>query len=312
MESINVVFFGTTSFSTAVFSTLLEEGYQVIAAVCQPDKPVGRKHTLQEPPVKQFAKEHGIPVYQPVKLSAEAETVLNLKPDLIVTCAYGQLIPVSILNAPEYGCLNIHPSPLPKYRGGAPIQRAVMNGDTSTEVCLMEMAERMDSGRVYARIPATIGEDETASELFDQLEEPARQLIREYLPSYLKGELPGEVQDESNVVIAPNIKREEEQVHFQNEPLPQLYNHLRGLLDEPMGYGLLEGKRVKFARVRKLETNQEQPAGTILGFADHAMRIAAEGGILLVYELQMEGKSRMTADAFYNGSGRNLIGKRFD
>lgn len=312
MDSVNVVFFGTTSFSTAVFSALLEKDYKVIAAVCQPDKPVGRKHTLQEPPVKQFASAHGIPVYQPVKLSAEADVVLNLKPDLIVTCAYGQLIPTSILNAPKYGCLNIHPSPLPKYRGGAPIQRAVMNGDATTEVCLMEMAERMDSGRVYARIPAEIGADETASELFDQLEEPARQLIKQYLPLYLNGELPGEEQDESRVVIAPNIKREEEQVQFQTEPLPQLYNHLRGLLEEPMGYGMLEGKRVKFAKVRKLEKSMNQPAGTILGFADHAMQVAAQGGILLVYELQMEGKSRLNADAFYNGSGRNLIGKRFE
>ena len=312
MDSLNVVFFGTTSFSTAVFSALLEEGYSVIAAVSQPDKPVGRKHTLQQPPVKQFANEHNIPVYQPAKLSAEADLILDLKPDLIITCAYGQLIPVSILKAPKYGCLNIHPSPLPKYRGGAPIQRAVMNGDTSTEVCLMEMAERMDSGRVYARIPADIGPDETASELFDQLEEPARILIREWLPKYLKGELPGEEQDESGVVIAPNIKREEEQVHFQSEPLDQLYNHIRGLLDEPMGYAMLEGKRIKIARVRRQAKDSCKPAGTILGFEDHAMRVAAEGGVLLIYELQMEGKSRMNADAFYNGSGRNLIGKRFD
>ena len=312
MESLKVVFFGTTSFSAAVLSQLLESGYNVIAAVCQPDKPVGRKRVLQAPPLKQFAQEKGITVLQPERLSKEADMVLDLHPDLVVTCAYGQLIPTSILEAPKYGCLNIHPSPLPKYRGGAPIQRAVMNGDTFIEVCLMEMAERMDSGRVYARIRAEIGPDETSSELFEQLEAPARTLIRDYLPKYLNQELPGEPQDESLVVLAPNIGREEEKVLFQSEPLKQLYDHLRGLIEEPMGYGVLEGKRVKFARIRAEYHPVNEPAGTVLGFQDHTMRSAADGGVLLVYELQMEGKSRMTADAFYNGSGRSLIGKRFE
>ena len=312
MDRIRVVFFGTTAYSCAVFAQLLEEGYEVIAAVSQPDKPVGRKHELKEPPVKVFAREHQIPVLQPARLTEEADSVISLNPDLIVTCAYGQLIPVSILEAPKFGCLNIHPSPLPKYRGGAPIQRAVMNGDNYTEVCLMEMAERMDSGKVYARIPAEIGPDVTSSELFQQLEAPARQLIKEYLPKYLDGTLQGEVQDESKVVIAPNIKREEEQVSFRKESIDTLYNHLRGLIDEPVGYGILNGKRVKFARVRKQNGTVKEAPGTILGFADHAMRIAADGGVLLVYELQMEGKARMNADAFYNGAGRNLVGAQFE
>lgn len=312
MAECRVVFFGTTDFSGAVLETLLAEGYDVISVVTQPDKPVGRRHVMTAPFVKSYAMEKGIPVLQPVKLSAEMEPVMNLRPDLIITCAYGQLIPVSILELPRYGCLNIHPSPLPKYRGGAPIQRAVMNGDSSTEVCLMEMAEKMDSGKVYARIPASIGADTTSSELFEQLKEPARRLITDYLPRYLKGELKGEEQDESGVVIARNIKREEEFISFQNEAMPSLYNHIRGLLDDPSGYGIVDRKRIKFCRVRRDDSVSDQPAGTILGFADHAMRVAAKGGTLLVYELQMEGKSRMNADAFYNGAGRQLTGKVFD
>ena len=136
--------------------------------------------------------------------------------------------------------------------------------------------------------------------------------FRTWLPKYLNGELPGEVQDESRVVIARNIRREEELVSFQKEAIDPLYNHLRGLLEEPIGYGLLDGKRVKFAKVRK-ETGETGAApGTITGFGDHAMRISAIGGALLVYELQMEGKSRMSADQFYNGAGRQMIGKVFD
>lgn len=312
MNACRVVFFGTTDFSAAVLDTLVTEGYEIAAVVTQPDKPVGRKHVLTAPEVKTYALEHGIPVVQPVKLSKEPEAALSFQPDLIVSCAYGQLIPVSILEAPKYGCLNIHPSSLPKYRGGAPIQRAVMNGDTETEVCLMEIAAGMDSGKVYARIPASIGPDETSSELFEQLKEPACELIRSALPKYLAGELPGEEQDEAGVVLAPNISREEEQVSFQNEPITALYNHLRGLIDVPLGYGIIEGKRVKFARIGKEEKAQTAAPGTVLGFEDHAMRIAAEGGVLLVYELQMEGKSRMDADAFRNGAGRQLVGKVFD
>lgn len=312
MDTGKVIFFGTTDFSAAVLDTLVQEGYSIEAVVTQPDKPVGRKHKLEAPEVKKYALAHDIPVVQPVRLTAEAETVLSLKPDLIISCAYGQLIPVSILEAPKYGCLNIHPSMLPRYRGGAPIQRAVMNGDTETEVCLMEIAAGMDSGKVYARIPAKIGPDETASELFEQLKEPACELIRSALPKYLAGELPGEEQDESGVVLAPNIRREEEQVFFQNEDVRTLYNHLRGLIEVPLGYGMIEGKRIKFARVRMEEKTVSEAPGTVLGFSDHAMRIAAQNGVLLVYELQMEGKTRMDADSFRNGAGRQLIGKVFD
>ncbi len=312
MDAGNVIFFGTTDFSAAVLETLVQEGYHIGAVVTQPDKPVGRKHKLEASEVKQYALAHGIPVLQPVRLTQEADSVLSLHPDLIISCAYGQLIPVSILEAPKYGCLNIHPSKLPRYRGGAPIQRAVMNGDTETEVCLMEIAAGMDSGVVYARIPAEIGPDETSSELFEQLKEPACELIRSYLPRYLSGELKGEVQDEAGVVLAPNIRREEEQVFFQKEPIRNLYNHLRGLMDTPLGYGMIDGKRIKIARARIEETQVDEVPGTILGFADHAMRVAGIGGVLLVYELQMEGKSRMDADAFRNGSGRQLIGKVFD
>ena len=312
MDSIRVLFFGTTVFSASVLSTLVAEGWNVVAVVSQPDRPVGRKHILQAPPVKQFALEHGITVLQPDKLSSQVQEVCSYKPDLIVSCAYGQYIPSSIFSYPHLGSLNIHPSALPKYRGGAPIQRAVMNGDHSTEVCLMEVAEKMDSGAVFARIPYEIDPEITAGELFEALKAPAKQLITEYLPLYVKGELQGEAQNEADVVYAPNIAREEELVLFSKEDGDQLYNHLRGLLEAPMGYGILNGKRVKFARVRKEQTESKELPGTILGFEQHAMRIAMNRGVLLVYELQMEGKSRMSADAFYNGAGRQLIGSRFE
>ena len=312
MNDLNVVFFGTPSFACAALQALLDEGYHVIAAVSQPDKPVGRKHVLQKTPVKEFAEDRGIAVIQPVRLKESPEEVLALSPDLIVTCAYGQMIPEAILKAPKFGCLNIHPSPLPKYRGGAPVQRAVMNGDTETEVCLMEMAMRMDSGRVFARIPVRIGDDMTASGLFEALKPAVRELIHTALPLVLDGTLSGEEQDESRVILARNIAREEEKVSFREEAMPSLYNHIRGLIDDPMPYGILDGKRIKFCRVSKTDEISSEPAGTILGFTKDAMKIAAAGGTLLVHELQPEGKQRMKASDYYNGAGRAALGKQFE
>lgn len=187
-----------------------------------------------------------------------------------------------------------------------------MNGDKETGVCLMQMVKAMDAGVVYACEHLPIGEDETFSELNERLIELSIHMMLEALPKYLAGELPGIPQDESAVVIAPNILREEEQVHFQEESLDQLYNHIRGLIDWPIAYGVVDGARIKFYKVRKTVSQTHEPIGTILGFQDHAMLIACNGGLLKVYELQMEGKKKMDADAFANGSGRELIGKVFD
>lgn len=312
MEKPSIVFFGTTDFAAAVMQTLIEENYPVIAAVTQPDRPVGRKKVIVRTPVAALADQHDIAVLQPEKLSKEADSVLSLEPDLIVTCAYGQFIPSVILNAPKLGCVNVHPSLLPKYRGGAPVQRAVMNGDSETGVCLMEMTKRMDAGRIWACTKTGIGEDETSSDLFERLCEISCRMIREYLPLYIEGKLEGIPQDEEKVVLALNIDREEERIVFADEDITDLYNHLRGLLDEPGGYGMINAKRIKFLKVRREITDCTEKPGTVLGFADHAMRIAAKGGILKVYELQPEGKSRMSADAFANGAGRNLIGAAFE
>ncbi len=312
MENIKVVFFGTPVFACAVLQTLLDEHYDVIAAVSQPDKPVGRKHILEKTPVKLLAEKYGIPVIQPVKLRAESSLVTDLEPDLIVTCAYGQIIPDDILACPKYGCVNIHPSLLPRYRGGAPVHRAVWAGDAQTGVCLMEMVHRMDAGRVWARTYVSIDPDDTTESLNVRLIDASVNLVREYLPAYIRGELKGEEQDESLVVIARNIAPEEEQVHFSAEDIQNLYNHVRALIDWPVSYGIVDGKRIKFYRAGMEKGETGSCPGTILGFRDHAMTVACKGGVLKVYELQPEGKKKMTADAFANGAGRSFIGKIFE
>ena len=312
MKNPRIIFFGTPTFARGMLKVLIEEKYQVVLAVTQPDRPVGRKKVIERTPVASLADEYGIDVLQPVKLSAEADAILAYNPDLIVTCAYGQFVPTKILNAPSLGAVNIHPSLLPRYRGGAPIQRAIMNGDEKTGVCLMEMTKQMDAGRVYARVETPIGEDETGSELFERLEGISAELLRKNLPDFIEGKLEGIPQSEEGMVLAPNIAREEELVSFEKEEINSLYNHIRALCDEPYSYGMINGKRFKFCKARKENGECSEETGTVIGFENHAMKIAAKGGILLVYEMQMEGKSRMNADAFANGAGRSLIGKKFE
>lgn len=312
MNNAKIIFFGTPEFGMRILKTLIEEKYNIVAAVSQPDRPTGRKHVITATPVHQLCNENGIPCLQPEKLSLIKEDIQSYQPDLILTCAYGQFIPSSILAIPSLGCLNIHPSLLPKYRGGAPIQHAVMNGDTETGVCIQQMVKAMDAGDIYACRHVSIGEDETFSELNERLIAVSISLMNEMLPKYLAGELKGMPQDEAGIVLAPNISAEEEKVKFQEEDLDHVYDHIRGLIDWPIAYGIVDGMRIKFFRVRKANRMDEHAAvGTILGFADHAMEISCRGGILKVYELQMEGKKRMNADVFENGCGRELIGKVF-
>lgn len=312
MDKPRVVFFGTPEFACAILKTLYEENYPVAAAVSQPDKPVGRKHKIVPTPVHELADELGIPVIQPSRLKDAAEEIRDLEPELIVTCAYGQIIPQTILSMPVYGCLNIHPSLLPKYRGGAPIHHAIMAGDEQTGVCLMEMVKKMDAGKVYDRRIVDIGKDDTTADLTVKLIEASCDLIRKSLPLYLSGELKGEEQDEEKAVIIRNIAPEEEQLHFQTENAHDLYNHARALIDWPVPYGIVEGKRMRFLKVRMSETETEAQPGEILGFRDKAMEIACLCGILKVYELQPEGKKPMSAEAYRNGAGRTMIGKVFE
>lgn len=312
MKDIRVVFLGTPRFACAVLQSLIDEKYHIVGVVAQPDKPVGRKKEILPTPVHALADANGIPFAAPVRLRKEYDSLLAFQPDLIVTCAYGQIVPDPVLAAPKYGCVNVHPSLLPKYRGGAPVHHAVWNGDAETGVSIMEMVSAMDAGNVYAQCTVPILPDETTEELNLELEKASVSLLKDTLPHILYDGLKGTPQDESKVVLARNISSEQEQIHFETEPVDELYNHVRALIDWPISYGILEGRRIKFFKARKEDRAVNEKAGTIIGFSDHAMLIACNGGILKVYDLQMEGKTRMSADVFANGAGRSLTGKVFE
>ena len=226
MKQTRIIFFGTTEFARGILQTLIDEGYNVVAVVSQPDKPVGRKHTIQMTPIHALADQYQIPVIQPDLLKEHVDDVLRYEPELILTCAYGQFVPVRILEYPRLGCINVHPSLLPKYRGGAPIHHAVMGGETETGVSLIQMTKAMDAGDIYARVTTPLGKDETMAELNQRLLVLSKQLVKDNLEDYIAGKLVGEPQMIVKVILGLNITKEEEKVQFAKEEVQTLYNHI--------------------------------------------------------------------------------------
>ena len=303
---------GTPEISAYVFEAMINAGYHFVGLVAQPDHPVGRKGIIEKVPTKVVAEKYNIPVFQPIKIRNDYSFIDGIKPDLVITLAYGQIVPEEFLNKVPMGCLNLHGSLLPKYRGASPIQTALINNEKVTGVTLMEMVKAMDAGDVFARTIVPIDPDETFTELNQKLKEESVRLIKEMLPLYIDGKLERMPQAEEGIVIARNISKEQEKLSFDKEELHVLYNHARALIDVPCAYGMIENKRIRFFKARIEETQHNAKPGEVLGFKDHAMEIACIGGILKIYELQPEGKKRMDADAFKNGAGRALIGKCFE
>lgn len=311
MNKPRIIFMGTPQFSCGILETLVEMGENVVAVVTQPDKKVGRKQEIQETPIKIKAKEFGIPVLQPIKIKESIEEVLAFKPDLIVTAAYGQLIPDAILNSPKYRCINVHASLLPKYRGGAPIHMAVINGEKETGITIMYMEKKMDSGDILTQKVLPIDIKDTTSDLFDKLEQVGKDLLKETLPKLINGELTPIPQNEDDVTFAWNISKEQEFVSF-NRPVMEVYNHIRGLISWPVGYGIIEGKKIKLHKVHYVEEKHHNKPGECIGLIDDAFVIACEGGFIYVDELQLEGKTKTLAKDFYHGNGKNYVGKCFE
>ena len=311
-KDLRIVFMGTPFFATAPLQQLIDCGYNIVAVVSQPDRPVGRKKELKPTPVKQLAMQYEIDVVQPNKLSEDPNCLLDYQPDLIITCAYGQKVPTCILDYPKLGCINLHGSLLPKYRGGAPMQRALINGDKQTGMTLMEMIDRMDAGQMYAKEVVDITIDDTLDSLSLKLMEASKKLIVNALPLYLNGELKGEAQDEALSCLSLTIKKEEERVSFDQEEAYSLYNHMRGLISNPGPYAVLNnGKKVKFFEVGYEQYDHNFANGTIILEKNH-YKVAAKGGYIHVYTCQMEGKAKMDASSFINGIKNNLDNLRFE
>ena len=260
-----IVFMGTPEFSVPVLTMLHEEGHTIVAVVTQPDRPVGRKRVLTPPPVKEEALRLGLPVIQPEKLtgSEELEEIIALKPDLIVTAAFGQILPKELLEAPRLGCINVHASLLPKYRGGAPIHQSIMDGETETGVTIMYMVEKLDAGDIISQVTVPISETDHTGSMFNALSVAGTKLLKETLPSILNGTNERIVQDDSLVTFARNISREQERIDWSKGG-KAIYDQIRGLHPWPVAYTVFQGENVKIWWGEKVTSTAKAEPGTII------------------------------------------------
>lgn len=301
---MKVVYMGTPDFAVPPLRALVKAGYEVVAAVTQPDKPKGRSKTLLPPPVKEEALKYNIPVYQPLKVREPEfmETLKNLAPDVIVVAAFGQIIPKAILDLPEFGCLNIHASLLPKYRGAAPIQQAVINGDKEAGVTIMKMGTGLDTGDMISRASVLLAEDETGGSLFDRLSELGAELLINTLPSIFDRTAVYEPQpEESPTPYAGMITKQMGLLDFQKDA-ETLERLIRGLNPWPSAYAYFKGKTLKIwkAAVEKSGSEPEEP-GTVIKADKDGIHVVCGQDILILQEVQLEGKKRMDAAAFLRG-----------
>lgn len=309
MNELKVVFMGTPDFSVPVLEGLIEH-CQVLGVVSQPDRKVGRKQEVVFSPVKEVAMKHHIPVFQPEKICKDYEDILALQPDIIVTCAYGQIIPKSILEYPKYGCINVHASLLPRLRGGAPIHHAIMDGYDKTGITIMYMDEAMDSGDIISQRETVITDDDTMETLHDRLRIIGRDLLLDTLPSILAGTADRKRQDEDEVTYAYNIKREEEYLNF-SKTSRELFNQIRGLNPFPGSSCVIGEKEFKvyMARIEKIDTSDKQ-AGEVLHIYKDGIGIATSDYEIVLTDIKPNGKKRMLASSFINGIKKeDYIGK---
>ena len=299
---MRLVFMGTPDFADPALQTLAASRHEVVGVVTQPDKPKGRGKHLQAPPVKEAALELNIPVYQPEKVREESfvEELAQLKPDAIIVAAFGQLIPKTILDMPKYGCLNIHASLLPKYRGASPIQWAILNGDEKTGVTIMRMEEGLDTGAIYLQKEYPLDGTETGGSLFDTLSELGGPLMLEALDRLEAGTLEAVPQEEEKACYVRMLKKELGRIDWSADGR-QIERYIRGLNPWPAAYTSWSGKTLKLWKAEWIAENTDQTAGTVTGTTKTGFFVQTGNGQLLVTELQLEGKKRMDAAAFLRG-----------
>lgn len=312
-KEIKILFMGTPEFSVPVLEGLIEH-YHVRAIVTQPDRLVGRKQILTHPPVKEVGIKHTILVLQPEKIKEHVEEIVNLHADLIITCAYGQILPKEILDAPRLGCINVHASLLPKLRGGAPIHHAIIDGYKKTGVTIMHMSSRMDEGDIISQVEVEITDTDTASTLHDKLCLAGRDLLLETLPSIIEGTATRTPQDNFSATYAFNISRENERIRF-DKTSKQIYNQVRGLNSWPGAFTKLDGKIMKVWECYRTEnTYPTLINGTITKLYQDGIGVKVSNGEVVFTVIQPEGKSKMKATDFINGlqNKESLIGMIFE
>ncbi|MDT8441671.1 MAG: methionyl-tRNA formyltransferase [Desulfuromonadales bacterium] len=299
-QDLRTVFMGTPEFALPTLQGLIDAGCTLVGVFTQPDRPKGRGKQLAAPPVKELALRYDLPVFQPLKLrQPEAvEQVRQLAPDLIVVVAYGQILPKSVLEIPRHGCINVHASLLPAYRGAAPINKAIMDGATETGITTMYMDVGLDTGDMLVKRALPIGADETAGQLHDRLALLGRETMLATLERLCAGTLTREVQDDAASSYAPMLKKEDGAIDW-SRAATELHNQVRGLDPWPGAYTLFDGELLKLAATRP--GSGSGPPGTVLSVGAAGIEVACGTGSLLVGELQLAGRKRLPAGDFLRG-----------
>lgn len=307
MKNLKIIFMGTPDFAVPILQTLIENT-NVVLVVSQPDKLVGRKKVLTESPVSKLANENGIEVFKPVKIREEYAKILKTDADIIITCAYGQIIPKVLLEYPKLGAINVHASLLPKYRGGAPIHRAIMNGDKVSGITIMYMDEHMDSGDIISQREVEIKDTDTIDTLSLKMSVVGSKLLIDTLPSIIEGTNTRIKQNEEEVTFSYIVKREDELIDF-SKTSKEIYNQIRALNSKPGAYFLLDGKQIKVFEAKI--GDKTGTIGEIINVYKDSIGIATNDGEIMLTKIQPEGKSLMSVKDYLNGKTADmLLGKK--
>ena len=303
---MKIVFMGTPEFSVNVLEGLLSLNHEVVLVVTQPDKLVGRKQVLEQSPVKKSALLHGLPVFQPTKIKEDYQAVLDAKPDIIVTAAFGQFIPKIVLDYPEFGCINVHGSLLPKYRGGSPIQTSIIKGEKETGITIMYMASKMDAGNIIAQRAIPILDTDDNGSMFSKLSVLGRDLLLEVLPSIFDKTNPSIPQDESQVTYAYNITHQQQFIDW-NKSADEVVNLVRGLAPNPTALTSINGTIIKVYKAKKVSDDTLGKPGEVVKL-NKELLISCGSGAVSILELQQAGKNKMDVKSFLNGQKILTIG----
>ena len=304
LMSTSIVFMGTPEFAVPILQSLIDNPeYDVQAVLTQPDHHIGRKRTLHQSPVKELAEQYNIEVLQPAKLSKspEMEKIISLQPDLMITAAYGQFLPTKLLAAAKIAAINVHGSLLPKYRGGAPIQYSIINGDKETGVSIMYMVKKMDAGDIISQRSIPIEDTDDSGTMFKKLSLLGRDLLLETLPKLISGDVNPVAQDPDKVVFSPNITSEQEQIDFRL-PARLIDAKVRGLRPAPLGNMVIDGLRTKIYDVTPLEEKTDLEPGKVVRVTKHQLVIAAgDRTTYQINKLKPAGKKEMDITSYLNG-----------
>ena len=308
MNNKKVVFMGTPEFAVPILEALVENT-NVVLVVTQPDKEVGRKKELRPTPIKEAAVKNNIEVFQPTRIRNDFEYILEKKPDIIITCAYGQIIPKELLDTPKYKAINVHASLLPKLRGGAPIHHAIIDGYKETGITIMYMNEKMDEGNIISQEKINIEDTDCVGTLHDKLSLIGRNLLIKTLPSIFDETNDSIPQNNEEATYGYNIKREEELIDFNKESR-EVFNQIRGLYPFPTGYAILDGESIKILESYIGNTSKGK-SGEIINVYKNGIGVMCKDKEIVITKLKPEGKKEMNASDFINGH-KDLIGRVFN